>query len=437
MKIYAARQPVLDSNGKLFGYEFLYRDSERNEFNREVDGGTATCMLLSNMLSEFGLENLTGGTFAFLNLTESLLRSDYVFMMDPGHFIIEILENVQMDEQLHKRLVRYREEGYIFALDDFVGGTAKDSFMDVIDILKVDFRMTDKREQRSIARRFGKTKLLLAEKIETEEEKDWAVENGYSLLQGYYFSRPVILSKAKTEIALATYIRLLREFDRPDFDFGRLADIILMDVNLSYKFLVRVNTLQFYRGNRVKTVKQSLIRMGFLEVRRWTLAILIRDVFGEKDNDSAKRALVRGVFTEKLVDLLKWEEAEEEAYMLGMFSCMDTSMKEIIAELLSQIKISQSARDALINRKGRMGELLDFVENYEQGKMEFLPQFLKKYSLEDTGISLIYFEAVKYAEVMFDTRTDCEMRGSSPLINKKSPLIELLGKRAGEQAPQS
>lgn len=431
MKIYAARQPVLDSAGRIFGYEFLYRDSERNEFNREVDGCTATCMLLSNMLSEFGLENLTGNTFAFLNLTESLLRSNYIYMMDPRHFIIEILEDVQMDESLHKRLACYRDKGYIFALDDFTGGTEKDSFMDVIDILKVDFRMTDKREQRSIAWRFGKTKLLLAEKIETEEERDWAVKNGYSLLQGYYFSRPVILSRAKTEIALATYIRLLQEFDRPDFDFGRLADIILMDVNLSYKFLVRVNTLQFYRGNRIKTVKQSLIRMGFMEVRRWTLAILIRDVFGEKDNASAKRALVRGVFTEKLVGLLKWEEAEEEAYMLGMFSCMDTTMKESIAGLLAQLKISGDAREALLNRKGRMGEALDFVENYEQGKLVELQYFIKKYSMENAGISLIYLEAVNYAESMFDTEPNCGIRGGKPWENTKSPLIELLEKRTG------
>ena len=76
MKIYAARQPVFDSTGKLFGYEFLYRDSDRNEFNMEIDGSMATCLLLSNMLSEFGLENLTGGVYACLLYTSIMEEQD-------------------------------------------------------------------------------------------------------------------------------------------------------------------------------------------------------------------------------------------------------------------------------------------------------------------------------------------------------------------------
>ena len=99
MKIYAARQPVFDSTGKLFGYEFLYRDSDRNEFNMEIDGSMATCLLLSNMLSEFGLENLTGGVYAFVNLTQELLRNEYISIMDPKHFIIEIYRDGEICER--------------------------------------------------------------------------------------------------------------------------------------------------------------------------------------------------------------------------------------------------------------------------------------------------------------------------------------------------
>lgn len=402
MKIYAARQPVFEASGKLFGYEFLYRDNGRNEFNYEIDGSMATCFLMSNIISEFGLDNLTGGTYAFLNLTEELLRNDYLRMVDPEQFIVEILEDVRDDAELKDRLESYRKKGYAFAMDDFTGRDVKEGLVEVSDILKVDFRLTDKNEQRNIARRYGKTKILLAEKVETEEERDWAVTNGYSLLQGYFFSKPVLLSKEKTEIALATYMRLLREFSRREPDFDNLTDIIKMDVNLSYKFLLRVNTLQYGGRYRINTIRQTLVRMGLLEVRRWTLAILIRDVFGKKDNESAKRALIRGVFTEKLVELMKKENYEEEAYMVGMFSTIDVSVKESLEEILDQVRISREARDALFSREGELGRLLNFVEDYENGKWEEACDFLKEYQLGQTGISLIYFEAVKYAERMFE-----------------------------------
>ena len=52
----------------------------------------------------------------------------------------------------------------------------------VSDILKVDFRLTDKKVQTTIAQKYKDSKILLAEKIETEEEQKWAVDNGYSLL---------------------------------------------------------------------------------------------------------------------------------------------------------------------------------------------------------------------------------------------------------------
>lgn len=429
MKIYAARQPVFEASGKLFGYEFLYRDSGRNEFNYKIDGSMATCFLMSNIISEFGLDNLTGGTYAFLNLTEELLRNDYLHMVDPEHFIVEILEDVRDDAVLRSRLESCREKGYAFALDDFTGRSVKDGLVEVSDILKVDFRLTDKKEQRNIARRYGKSKILLAEKVETEEEREWAVSNGYSLLQGYLFSKPVLLSKEKTEIALATYMRLLREFSGREPDFDSLTDIIKMDVNLSYKFLLRVNTMQYGSKYRINTVKQTLIRMGLLEVRRWTLAILIRDVFGKKDNESAKRALIRGVFTEKLVELMKREEFDEEAYMVGMFSTIDVSVKESLEELLSQVRISREAREALFSRKGDLGEILDFVENYENGKWEEACGFLAEYRLEQAGISVIYFEAVKYAEKMFEDYEDGDAHTAAVCLEQESLLVKMLNQQ--------
>lgn len=427
MKVYAARQPIFDVDGKIFGYEFLYRDSGHNEFNKEISGNMATCLLLSNMLSEFGLENLTGGTYAFLNLTEDLILSDYLRMLDPQHFVVEILEDVSGSDEILERLLTYKEKGYLFAMDDYAGG--KERLVESSDILKVDFRLTGKREQRSIAERYGGEKVLLAEKVETAEEKAWAVKNGYSLMQGYFFSKPVLLSKEKTEVALATYVRILKEFSGRDPDFDRLAETIKVDVNLSYKFLLRVNTLQYGGKYRINSIKQSLVRMGLLEVKRWTLAILLRDVFGKKDNEAAKRALIRGVFTEKIADLLHMENLDEEAYMVGMFSTIDVSVKDSLEELLSQVRISQAASEALFYRAGELGKLLDFVENYEKGNWEQVNEFLEEHRLEQVGISVIYFDAVTYAETMFKDYKAAMTQGVEHYMEPLDPLLRLLAQQ--------
>ena len=229
------------------------------------------------------------------------------------------------------------------------------------------------------------------------------------------------MSKDKTEIALATYMRLLKEFSSPDPDFDRLADIILMDVNLSYKFLLRVNTLQYGGKYRVDSIKQCLVRMGLEEVRRWALAILLRDVFGKKENEAAKRALIRGVFLEKLVGLMRLEYLAEEAYMVGMFSTIDISVRDNLEGLLERIKISRESREALFGRNGTLGQCLDFVENYENADA-----FLEKFRLKRERITLMYFEAVKYAETMFEEQNDSLNSNFAAGLTGNSPFSDLL-----------
>jgi EAL and modified HD-GYP domain-containing signal transduction protein len=58
-------------------------------------------------------------------------------------------------------------------------------------MIKVDFRATDRKEQREIVSRYaGRNILMLAEKVETREEFAAGMRMGYSLFQGYFFAGP-------------------------------------------------------------------------------------------------------------------------------------------------------------------------------------------------------------------------------------------------------
>ena len=46
--------------------------------------------------------------------------------MDPKHFIIEILEDINDDSNLESTLAAFREKGYVFAMDDYTGEDNKD-----------------------------------------------------------------------------------------------------------------------------------------------------------------------------------------------------------------------------------------------------------------------------------------------------------------------
>ena len=92
-------------------------------------------------------------------------------------------------------------EGIIFALDDFGTGYASFRYMQLlpIEILKIDQTfinalMQSEKTQRLIDGmvKFGKSMNLtvLAEGVETEEQKDLLVRYGCDIIQGYYISKP-------------------------------------------------------------------------------------------------------------------------------------------------------------------------------------------------------------------------------------------------------
>jgi len=108
---------------------------------------------------------------------------------------IEILENVEPDQEIISACTQLKEAGYLIVLDDFVFEPKFWPLIKLADIIKVDFLSTDVHERGNIIQRLGSGKLkFLAEKVETRDDFEQALQMGYSYFQGYYFYKPVVIS---------------------------------------------------------------------------------------------------------------------------------------------------------------------------------------------------------------------------------------------------
>lgn len=411
MRVYVARQPIYNSDQSLFGYELLYRDNDENAFRMDVDGSMATRAVISDAVVSFGLQNLTHGKYAFINFTRPLLMNKFPLLLDPQEFVIELLEDVVIDDALLERLDELRQKKYLLALDDYVGQEC-DREIERMDIIKVDFKLTSPRERTRIARKYVSSKRLLAEKVETVEEYERAKSDGYTLFQGFLFARPTIFSKNSMEIASSTYMRILKEIINPAPDFDTIARTIQLDVNLMYKFLHRINTLSYYRGHRVFSVKHALVRMGLNEIRRWAMLILLRDAVNKPQDEIIRTALVRGIFAEKVAEIIHPDFECTEAYTAGMFSVIDAVLEEDLTTILDELCITDDVRAALLGEQTALGEILSFVRQYETADWDRIDQFFKKYRVSKSAVSHYYLEAVRYADLAFDdTSNDLDIRG--------------------------
>ena len=83
----------------MFGYELLYRHA-LGATTCTADGDFASASVLTSAILDLGLETLTNGRQAFLNVTRALLLGKLDTLIPPHGVVIELLESVEIDHEV-------------------------------------------------------------------------------------------------------------------------------------------------------------------------------------------------------------------------------------------------------------------------------------------------------------------------------------------------
>lgn len=388
MYTFLARQPIFNEKYTVYGYELLYREAEKSSSADIIDGNSATKRVLSDAITLFGLDALTDSKPAFVNFTEELLLTDFPLLADPRDIVVELLEDVRITPEVIEKVRTLKEKGYTIALDDYTGDPGFDKILPYIDILKVDFMLTDPDKQKRIAKELGASVRLLAEKVETNEEYERAVSIGYKLFQGYFFARPRTYKKKTREISSTTFVMLLAELNREEIDLKKCCSIIRTDTVLTYRMLKKMSTMEYFRGHIIDKIENAFIMMGVINFKRWLILIIARDNNKTGSDELVRAAFLRGLYAEELMKRTARANESESAFLLGMFSLLDKILDESQKKLLEEVAISEEVRDALLGRKENIySKLLEFILDYEQQR--------NKVSLAELGIRLSDVDAYR------------------------------------------
>src|ERR1051325_7402648 len=97
--VHVARQPILQANGQVFGYELLYRATQ-TDTSCTAEGDLASARVLTDAVLEVGVDTLTGGRPAFLNLTKPLITSQVATLLPHAAAVYELREDVEVDGEV-------------------------------------------------------------------------------------------------------------------------------------------------------------------------------------------------------------------------------------------------------------------------------------------------------------------------------------------------
>src|SRR6476469_5853514 len=222
MDVFVARQPIFNRLRQVYGYELLFRSGRVNAFDAS-NPDEASLQVIDNSYFTFDLAELTGHKRAFINFTRDTLVREFALLLPRDSLVIEVLETVEPDDEVVQKCRRLRDSGYVIALDDFVPEDPPSPLVPLADIIKLDLVALDwDAIRRAIASLSHHGLKFLAEKVETEEQFLESERLGCSYFQGYFFSRPVIVSRKVIPRIKSTYIKLLNAINKDDTDFDAI-----------------------------------------------------------------------------------------------------------------------------------------------------------------------------------------------------------------------
>lgn len=400
MDVFIARQPVLDLNGYVFGYEILYRDSEANHFS-ESDADFASGNTLTRCFIDFGISELTNGKKAFINFTGEFLKNNIATIFPSDVIIIEILENIEITEDILLSCKVLKSLGYTLAIDDFTFQPGYDELIKLADIIKIDFRATPQEEIKKIIRKYWRPGLsFLAEKVETRNEYYAAVKMGFKYFQGYYFAQPEINKKKKFIAYKENRFRLMTLLNSENAEFEDIAKLIEGDLSFSYEILKLVNSAYYGRINQLKSIRFALVMLGMNEIKKWLYLAFISDLRNDQPEEIINISMLRGKFLENLAVYANKKQIASEMLTVGMFSTIDLLLNKPMQEALEEMHFSDSIRNVLSGKDttGFTAQCFNIALKYEQGEWDDAASAAAPLNITVLDLNAAYVDSIKWIQ---------------------------------------
>ncbi len=368
------------------------------DFFSNVTSSEATASVLGGLFEQ-GIDRVVGTAKAFVNFDYDFIMSDMIELIDPTTLVIEVLEHVEIDDALLRRIQVLRRKGYRIALDDFEDDFFTYPVIPMADIIKYDIMITPLDTlHKEVKEAIAMKKILLAEKIESKEDYEKAKIMGFHLFQGYFFSKPRIVlrgSNAKKSFK-AVYSQILNELKNKDFSFDKLTSIIESDVNLSYRLLCVISRKKDEKDGN--SIKRALIRMGIKEIERWISVLMLQDSASDKPDEVYRLSLIRSKFGEYVAERSSYKQRKDEVSIMCLFSMLDVILDSTMQEALDGLALSQDIIEALVYGTGHFKPLCILLKSYESGNWQAVDKYAKKIQLNSDELTNAYLSAIEWTQ---------------------------------------
>jgi EAL and modified HD-GYP domain-containing signal transduction protein len=362
-----ARQPIFNPKLEVVGYELLFRGQGYAAGALIDDAERATATVVLNALTELDMSRIVANKLAWVNVSREFALDGLIQVVPPTVVGLEIHETETFDEDMLEALRELKEAGYRLSLDDFRFREGSESVLELFDVVKLSMPDVGRQGLRELTERLrpfpGK---VLADKVGTQPDHEVCIAVGCDLFQGYFFCRPAVVGTRGIAANRLALLQVVAALNDPAVQFSDLEQLVKRDVALSFRLLRYVNSAYYGLRGEVRSIGQALALLGVDNVRRWATLSTMASI-DNKPTELTLTALIRARFCE-LAGAKVGIGSGSELFTLGLFSVIDGMMDAPMLDVVSSLPLAEDIREALVQRRGPMGQLLDTVVSLESGE---------------------------------------------------------------------
>ena len=367
-RIQVTRRALFGRDLSVWGYELMCTAQEGPNGER-----SSAEVALLNALAEFGVKPLVADKVAVITVGRDTLLGQLPLPQSEGTVLSLRVQRKELDQDLLKAAEERLDEGFQLALGGEIWVPEAAPLLARATLIRVQYLEL----RAGILDRLGprpRGQQLWVDGVNAPEDFPNTRQYAPNYFSGDFLLKPSPVEGRKAPRNLSVLMELMAKLRQPDVAFAEIENVMRRDAGLSVTLLRFLNSAGFGLRVQVNNIRQAVALLGLNEFSKWVTLVGLGEA-STKPPEVLVTALVRAKTCE-LVANGKNENAPSggTAFMVGLFSLLDAMLDQPLEDILKDLPVSDTLKNALLEQTGYEGEILAAVLDSERGLMpESLP----------------------------------------------------------------
>ena len=399
--------PLFDSEMAVHAYQMMTQDGDKllgAAQDHRMLGGELLAPELE-LIKDIGIEPFAGGHDCFIELSkyQLLIGMPIDFKIPPQNLVCVIDKETLTDNAAYAKMGILKRNGYRMALKGLPGAISLETavgFFDFILLSCIDGNFT---QDMATIRPFIQKIVLVITDI-----PDMAIFDKLSgapnvLLSGDFYSQPITKGISEISPLKINALNLLGQINEEGFDLISAANIIERDPALSISLLRFINAMNPDRSSKIDSIRRAVAILGQKEVKKWATIAISIGIGEDRPSEITKLSLIRAKFAENLAPSFDMAIKSGSLFIAGLFSLLDVILQKPMADALDEVAANSEIRDALVENKGRISDVLSLIHAYERADWQNTTVKIVLHEIDIEVLTQAFLDSLSWYRQLLDS----------------------------------